>query len=139
MSISNELRARAAVLRESLPERRGGGPPPENGQRLATLARGPGEELRITWSQYENHPYLGIRLWKQDESGGWWPDKHKGMSIRIRELPELAAAVAECLDLAERHTRSQPQSSRDGVDRGGPRYDPGRLPGMSREDFDEFR
>ena len=49
---------------------------------------------------------LGVR----DEQGGWWPDK-RGIAIRVRELPDLAEALAAALDLAAEHQAPRPTSS----------------------------
>ncbi len=101
--MTTDLRQRAASLRGRLPDRRQGAPPAENGQRLACIQRGPDEELRILWSTFESKPFLSIRLWIRDQQGGWWPDPKRGIAVRLRELPDLAEAVAEALTLAEAH------------------------------------
>lgn len=95
-----DLRHRAATLRAALPPRQGRTPPEDRGRRLATLARGPMEELRVTWAEYEGRPYLSLRVWTRDDNGGWWPDKTRGMTVRVRELPDVAEAFAAALDLA---------------------------------------
>ncbi|MBV8310408.1 MAG: hypothetical protein JO344_08490 [Planctomycetaceae bacterium] len=46
----------------------------------------------------------------RDEQGGWWPDK-RGIAIRVRELPDLAEALAAALDLAAEHQAPRPTSS----------------------------
>jgi hypothetical protein len=136
---TSDLRDRAQQLREQLPRRRGGAPPEERGRRLATLARGKGEEIRISWDSYEGRPYLSLRLWSQDDGGGWWPTK-VGFTVRIRELPDVAAAIAEALDLAEEHlggSRPQRRPQRQAGD--GRPWHPSQLPGIDAEPgFDEF-
>jgi hypothetical protein len=76
-----------------------GNPPSETGRRIATFARtGPqGErlELRVHVDEYEGRPYVGVRMWKQDPRGGWWPTP-KGTTIRRSEL----AGFIECLQEA---------------------------------------
>jgi hypothetical protein len=99
---SSELRERADYLREQFPQRRYGTPPQETGERLATLPRARGEELRINWAVYEGRPYVSTRLWTQDEHGGWWPSKTCGCTIRLRGLA-AAEAIAAAMDLAEAH------------------------------------
>jgi hypothetical protein len=136
-----DLRQRADHLGGRLPERRAATPPPEQGRRLATLPR-PKEdaEIRITWAEYEGNPFVGVRVWRKGDDGQLWPDKHRGFSIRLRELPDVAAAIAEALDLAEEHL-SRPQSTRDrpaarpSISPDAPKY-PGPTPG--RGGFDEF-
>src|SRR4051794_33836849 len=93
MSTSEELRHRGEALRESLPPRRSVLPPEENGERLGTIARDADTEIRVNWAHHEGHPYVAIRAWNRDrQTGYFWPDKHRGLSIRLRELPDLAAA-----------------------------------------------
>jgi len=104
-----DLRDRAARLRAALPDRQRQRPPEERGKRLATLPRndrGQPAELRITWDEYEGHPYLSLRLWRADDNGDFWPTK-TGATVRLRELPEVAEALASALDLAEQHTRTR--------------------------------
>jgi hypothetical protein len=95
---STDIRNQAERLRSQLPTR--GSPPPENGKRLAAIARSDTEELRVHWSAYQGKPFVSIRLWKKDHQSQWWPDK-RGVSIRIRELPDVAVAVAAAMELAE--------------------------------------
>ena len=88
--------------------------PAENGRRIGTIERSADEQIRVNWSEFEGKPFVSLRLWRRGDDGGWWPDGKRGMSVRIRELPDLAAAIAEALDLAEanqRHWREQ-QASR---------------------------
>ena len=138
---ASNLRDRAQSLRGRLPERRQSNPPPEHGRRLATIPRPKDdEELRINWCEYEGHPYLSIRFWRRGDDGQFWPDKHRGFSIRLRELPDVAAALAEALDLAEAHLASRPQQQPQraaGEDRR--RWNPSSLPGVEPgQAFDEF-
>jgi hypothetical protein len=136
---TSDLRTQAQQLRARLPERRSGQPPEERGRRLATLPRGKGEEVRISWDTYEGRPYVSLRLWNQDDSGGWWPTKC-GFTVRIRELPEVGEALATALDLAEEHLGSRPQQRPQRPAGDGRRpWQPSSLPGMSAEPFDEFR
>jgi hypothetical protein len=117
MSMIDNLRGRAAQLRNQLPPSPTGSHPPEDtGRRLATCPRGKDEELRISWCEYEGNPYLNIRIWKCDRyQRGWWPDK-RGIAIRVRELPDLAEALAAALDLAAEHRAPRPSGP-------GPRRD----------------
>ena len=112
MSTTDDLRGRAARLRGQLPPTPAGGHPPEDtGRRLATCPRGKKEELRISWCEYEGNPSLDLRIRKRDPHGrGWWPDK-RGIAIRVRELPDLAEALAAALDLAAEPRAVRPPSS----------------------------
>lgn len=69
-------------------------PPREHGEKLATFARGPDAEMRVSLAEFEGRPYVSLRLWERDRGGGWWPVKGKGCSIRISEAPELSAVLA---------------------------------------------
>jgi hypothetical protein len=111
MSMIDNLRGRAARLRNQLPPSPADNHPPEDtGRRLATCPRGKDEELRISWCEYEGNPYLNLRIWKCDRfQRGWWPDK-RGIAIRVRELPDLAEALATALDLAAEHQAPRPPS-----------------------------
>ena len=142
MSTTDDLRGRAAQLRGQLPPPSTGGHPPEDtGQRLATRPRGKDEELRISWCEYEGNPYLNLRIWKCDRfHRGWWPDK-RGIAIRVRELPDLAEALAAALDLAAKHQAGRPALSPAAPhprrDRAIPALPSPRSAGGG-EDFDEF-
>jgi hypothetical protein len=135
---ADDLRGRAARLRGQLsPHPAGGQPPEDTGRRLATCPRGKEEELRISWCEYEGNPYLNIRIWKCDRSRrGWWPDR-RGIAIRVRELPDLAEALAAALDLAAEHQASRPPSSGPRRDRPAP---PTPLPPAQagKGEFSEF-
>jgi hypothetical protein len=109
---ADDLRVKAGRLRSQIPERRQAKPPEENGRRLATVSRGPDEELRVNWSFYENKPFLSLRIWTRDDHGQWWPDGKRGVAIRIRELPDIAEAIAESLDLAAEHQRGRQPAQR---------------------------
>jgi hypothetical protein len=141
MSNAGDLRDRAEQLRQQLPPRREATPPTENGRRIGTIERSATEEIRVNWAEYEGKPYLSLRLWKRGDDGGWWPDGKRGMSVRIRELPDLAAAIAEALDLAEASQRQwrEQQARRPAAPMPGRRVDPATLPLPSQQHFDEFQ
>jgi hypothetical protein len=93
-----DLRQAAGRLRTQLrPSDRPRTAPEENGERLATIPRSEGEELRLNWSEYNGHHFLNIRLWAQGDDGTWWPQKDKGLTVRVRELPDFAEGVAAAL------------------------------------------
>ena len=98
--LKTDLRGAASRLRnKTAPERPRAGPPEENGVRLATIARGEDEELRLSWSEYNGRNFLNVRIWKRREDG-WWPEKGKGMTVRLRELADFAEGVAKAVDMA---------------------------------------
>jgi hypothetical protein len=131
--------------------------PQEQGERLATFARGDGVELRVTLAEYQDRPYVALKVWERNQAGAWWPAKGKGVSIRLRELSELL----DVLGSVEQETKGthfmhplgdgqpdrQPikastdaiaQSRRDHA-RARPPWDGSNLPGTggTRSDFDE--
>ncbi|MGO9813434.1 MAG: PC4/YdbC family ssDNA-binding protein [Isosphaeraceae bacterium] len=143
MTTSSDLRDRAERLREQLPPRQSATPPAENGRRVGTIERSATEEIRVNWSEYEGKPFISIRMWKRSDDGAWWPDK-RGIAIRVRELPALAAAIAEALDIAEADVRQwrEQQARRPAAPMPGRRIDPATLPPTplpgQGELFDEF-
>ncbi len=127
-------------------------PPTENGERLATLERGDDEQVRINWATYEGHPYVSFRLWTRDQLGQWWPDKARGITVRLREIDQVVEALTSASDLAEVY-RSLPQPARQTPIRGPhkPRRQPAAPGPVERpiptadasqgqaEPFDEFQ
>jgi hypothetical protein len=73
----------------------------ENGKRIGTITREEDTDSKVNWFEYEGKHYLNLRLRKRGDDGQWSPDPKTGISIRIRELPDLAAAIAQAFDLAE--------------------------------------
>jgi hypothetical protein len=142
MSDTNDLRDRAEQLRRQFPPRRSATPPQENGRRIGTIDRSETEQIHVNWSEFEGKPFVSPRLWKRGDDGGWWPDAKRGMSVRIRELHDLAAAIAEALDLAEANQRQwrESQANRPPAPMPGRRVmDPATLPPADGSKvFDEF-
>ena len=96
-----DLRQAAGQLRTQLhPTDQPRSAPEENGERLATISRSEGEELRLNWSEFNGHHFLNLRIWAQGDDGAWWPQKDKGLTVRIRELADFAEGVAVALDRA---------------------------------------
>jgi hypothetical protein len=124
-----ELREWAEGFRSRNPEPGRASPPEEEGRRLATLRRPKDRaEIRITWAEYQGNPYLAIRVWAEGHDGRLWPQKERGFSIRLRELPVVADAIAEALALADEHLTNRPQ----------PAESPRESPPAPRAEFDEF-
>src|SRR3982750_2266133 len=80
-------------------------PPEPTGRLLAAFPRrgeaGVEQELRVVLDEYQGHRYLAIRLWQKDvRTGGWWPLRGKGVSIRLSEAQGVAEAMLEALEIA---------------------------------------
>ena len=97
------LTEKAQELRSTLPKSGGGTPPAMKGQLLGTLPHKDGA-VRIVWDEYEGHFYLSLRLWTADDNGQLWPSK-TGFTVRVRDIPALAEAVSQAVDLALAETR----------------------------------
>jgi hypothetical protein len=142
MSTTDDLRGRAARLRGRLPPPpTGGGPPQDLGHRLLTLPRGHDEELRLSLDAYEGRPFLNIRIWTRDTDGrGWWPSK-RGVTFKLRELADVAEALATALDLMDEHQAGRPAlppaAPHPRRDRAIPAV-PSPQSAGGGEDFDEF-
>lgn len=99
------LRAAADRLRQRTtrqrPEMK---PPEENGVRLSTIPRGDDEELRLSWAEYNGKHFLNIRIWSRREDT-WWPEKGKGLTVRVHELADFADGVSKAVEMALGDTR----------------------------------
>ena len=115
-----DLRASAAALRTqqatAMAPRLA---PEERGERLATIARGEDEQLRLAWDEFNGAPYLSIRVWRS-ENGTWWPDKTKGCSVRVRELGDFAEGIAAAIDRAQALPAHGPRPAPAGTENAGP-------------------
>lgn len=75
-------------------------PPEDIGTNLVSIVRGT-DLLRATWTTYEGHPYLSLRIWTAAREGpGYWPTR-RGVSIRRHELADIRAALDAAIQLAE--------------------------------------
>jgi hypothetical protein len=95
-----DLKGKSALLREAMPREKAREAPKEEGKRLGVLRRD-GEELRIVWSEYEGRPYLSLRIWTKGTNGAFYPDKARGFTVRLRELPDFADAIQGALEEAD--------------------------------------
>ena len=127
-------------------------PPREDGKRLATFARGEGVELRVTLAEYQDRPYVSLKVWERNQAGAWWPVRGKACSIRIREIGELVEVLGrieqeqgepssrrEPRQESEYSDSPQPRSLRDRA-RQRPPVDPSKLPkpgDYKQRDFNE--
>jgi hypothetical protein len=106
------LKEKAQELRQSLPKQTGGKAPEDTGIRLATFQR-PEGELRFTWNTYEDRPYLRLQLWSKGEDGSFWPVKGQGLTIKVKELPDMADGLQKALDMALSESRQNPPRSQN--------------------------
>ena len=113
----NSLQKKATELRSVLPKNGHASPPPMKGILLGTLDHKDGQ-IRIVWDEYEGRPYLSIRLWTTDDGKAFWPSKN-GFTVKLKDIPTLADAISQALDLALKETASNPptpRSSFEGTD-----------------------
>jgi hypothetical protein len=80
--------------------------PVDNGERLATSARGEADELRITWAEFKGYHFLNLRVWHRGPDGSWFPDRARGIAIKLHELALLSDAVTVALDRAADSARN---------------------------------
>lgn len=75
-------------------------PRDEGGINLVSLVRGD-DLLRATWTTYEGHPFLSLRLWTPAKTGeGYWPTR-RGVTIRRHELRDIRDALDRAIQLAQ--------------------------------------
>lgn len=80
--------------------------PVDTGIKLVTLDRqsrdGPQSELRVTLAEYQGHKFLSLRIWNHNtQSDVWYPDKNRGLSVRLRECEAVCEALRRGLRIAE--------------------------------------
>jgi hypothetical protein len=71
----------------------------EQDQFVATIAKGRGEELRISLAPFKGEIYLAVRVWFQDRHGEMKPTT-KGFNLRVELLPEVSLGIGRALDMA---------------------------------------
>jgi hypothetical protein len=67
---------------------------------LVVLERGKGERFAVLWREYEGFHFLDLRVQFQAEDGRWLPTK-KGVTVKLRELHNVADAFARAVELAK--------------------------------------
>jgi hypothetical protein len=97
-----DLKGKSASLREAMPKEKAREAPQEDGKRLGVIRRGD-EELRIVWSAYEGRPYLSLRIWTKGSNGVFYPEKARGFTVRLRELPDFAEAIGSAVEEADEY------------------------------------
>jgi len=79
-------------------------PPQTDGDRLATLPRGPHAEMRVSLQDFKGRWLVSFREWERGRDRTWRPVKGKGCTIRVGEI----AALVEGLKRAERDAAALP-------------------------------
>jgi Transcriptional Coactivator p15 (PC4) len=70
--------------------------------RIATIPIGR-EECRVNLTEYRGHKLISVWRWYPDsEAGGEMRPGKRGVTVPIARLPELAAAVNEARECAQR-------------------------------------
>jgi hypothetical protein len=77
--------------------------PVENGPRLATFSRGPSEEMRVNFSEFNGHYFVSLRIWYTTPDGRHLPDRARGMTVKARELAEFTQAMQVALGMLMAH------------------------------------
>jgi hypothetical protein len=68
--------------------------PTDDGEKLATIERGPGKQLRVRLKTFKGHAFIDVREWARSEEGGdWWPVKGRGVTVKHRELTDVIQAL----------------------------------------------
>jgi hypothetical protein len=70
---------------------------PDPGRVLAECQRRDGTALLVSLRSYEGHRFLAIGVW----SSGGYPIKGKHASVRLSELDDVAAALAEAIAIRD--------------------------------------
>ena len=73
------------------------GGPPDPGRVLAECQRRDGTALLVSLRSYEGHRFLAIGVW----SSGGYPIRGKHSSVRLSELDDVAAALAEAIAIRD--------------------------------------
>jgi hypothetical protein len=117
--------------------------PEDDGQPLGSFRRGDGrDELRISLKTYEGRPYVSLRVWSRDDGGAWWPQKAKGVSVRLGEVSGVIDALQGAMAAAGERDRQRGREPEPRPDRGRRErapWDADQLRGgKPAQGFDEF-
>lgn len=67
---------------------------------LVALDRSPTERLAVLWREYEGHHFVDLRVQFKANDGRWLPTK-KGVTVKVREIWNVADALAKACELAK--------------------------------------
>lgn len=80
----------------------------DDGERLATIDRGPNVELRIGLKEFKGHRFIRLQEWSVNpHNAQWWPAKSKGSSIKVRELDAVIAALMKARERCRADSSSE--------------------------------
>ena len=68
---------------------------------VAVIQKNAREELRVSVETFKGVPLVNLRVWFRNEEGEWRPGK-QGVALRLELLPELAQALEQAGEEAER-------------------------------------
>jgi hypothetical protein len=102
--VAAELQRAAAASRARQPQRTDAPAGlPDEGFQVATLMRSETEQVRVRIVTFNGGaPFMRLQVWTKGSDGGWWPSKGKGMTVRLRELPDLAEGLVRAMAEADR-------------------------------------
>lgn len=114
-----ELQRAAAASRARQPQRTDAAAGlPDEGFQVATLQRSETEQVRVRIVTFNGGaPFMRLQVWTKGSDGGWWPSKGKGLTVRLRELPDLAEGIIKAMAEADRlraEFRAQKQAEPQG-------------------------
>ena len=107
------LRARAAtaVGAQKAREAAANASAPDPGTVLASVPRPDGTELRVSLQRFEGKPFVRVAPW-QRSGDAWWPVKGKGVTVKVRELATVAAALLDAIDASNDDAAKGPREGR---------------------------
>lgn len=73
---------------------------PDPGRVLVSLPRPDGTQLRVSLHTYEGRPFARVAPWQSTDGATWWPVKGKGVTVKVRELASVAAALLDAIEAA---------------------------------------
>lgn len=97
---AEDIRARARAHEARHPPAAVASVAVDPGRILARLPRHDGTELRVSLHTYQGKPFARVAVW-QSSAPDAWPVKGKGVAVKVREIPSVAAALADAMDATD--------------------------------------
>jgi hypothetical protein len=66
---------------------------------IATVQKNSREEVRVSFSEFNGHELLNLRVWFEADDGSMRPGK-AGLAFKINKLPDFADAISLALEKA---------------------------------------